>query len=78
MVPPPGELSDGMESTEKEIIIRADLKKAGFSSARLKFTNILSLEEEPEVMKLTSQQLREGIAMKVKYPDGLIYLVEKK
>jgi len=78
VVPPPGELSDGLESTEKEIIIRADLKKAGFSSARVKLTNMLSLEEEPEILKLTSQQLRDGISMNVKYPDGLIYLVEKK
>ncbi|MFZ5981246.1 MAG: beta-galactosidase, partial [Candidatus Zixiibacteriota bacterium] len=78
VVPPPGELSDGLESSEKEIIVRVDLKKAGFSSPRIKLTNIFSSEEEPEVLKLTAQQLHDGIAMKVKYPDGLIYLVEKK
>jgi beta-galactosidase len=77
VVPPPGELSDGFEATSKEIIVRADLKKAGFSSARLKLTNILS-EGENEVIKTTSLQLRDGISLNVNFPDGMIFLVEKR
>ena len=77
VVPPPGELSDGFEAKSKEIIIRGDLKKGGFTSARVKLTNILS-EEENEVIKTTSQELSEGIPLNVNFPDGMIFLVEKR
>ena len=78
VVPPPGALSDGFEGANKEIIIQADLKKSGFSAARLKLTNILSEEENPQIIKTTSKELREGIPLRVSYPDGLIFLVERR
>ena len=77
VVPPPGELSDGFEGSGKDIIIQADLRKLGFSSARVKLTNILA-GEEGEVIKTTSKELRDGIPLAVSYPDGLIFLVEKR
>jgi hypothetical protein len=77
VVPPPGELSDSFEAREKEIIVRADLKELGFSSANLKLTNILA-GEGAEPIKTTSKDLKEGMPFKVMYPDGLIFLVEKR
>lgn len=77
VAPPPGELSDGFESEEKEIIIRADLKKAGFKSAKVKLTNIFA-EEEEAPLKLTMKELQQGIPLKIKFPDGMIFIVEKK
>ncbi|MCP4685088.1 MAG: hypothetical protein GY867_06510 [bacterium] len=75
--PPPGELSDGFESPRKEIIVRADLRQAGFSSARLKLTNILD-GEEAEPINTTAKELRVGIPLDIEFPDGLVFLVEKR
>ncbi len=77
VVPPPGELSDGFETRQKEIIIRADLKEMGFNAATVKLSNVLS-GETPEIIKTTSKDLKEGIPLKVLFPDGMIFLVEKK
>ncbi|RKX27182.1 MAG: hypothetical protein DRP45_01645 [Candidatus Zixiibacteriota bacterium] len=77
VVPPPGNLSDGFEATRREVIVRADLRKAGFSSAKLKLTNIMD-GEEAEPIKITAKDLRLGIPMEVDFPDGLIFLVEKR
>ncbi|PWB71847.1 hypothetical protein C3F09_07390, partial [candidate division GN15 bacterium] len=77
VAPPPGELSDGFESRRKEVIIKADLKELGFSAANLKLTNIMS-GEQGEVMKIASKDLKEGMPMKLSYPDGLVFLVEKR
>jgi beta-galactosidase len=78
VVPPPGELSDGMEVGSKDIIVQIDLKKCGFSAAKVKLTNLLEDPEETKPIKTTAKDLREGMAMQVSYPDGLIYLVEKR
>jgi len=75
--PPPGELSDGFESPRKEIIVRADLRPAGFSAARLKLTNILE-GEEAEPIKTTAKELRVGIPLDIEFPDGKVFLVEKR
>ena len=77
VAPPPGELSDGFESEEKEIIIKADLKKAGFKSPKLKLTNIFADEEEAP-LKLIAKDLQQGIPLKIKFPDGIIFIVEKR
>ena len=77
VVPPPGELSDGFEATEKEIIIKADMRKLGISSASLKLLNILEGEEAVPI-KTTSKELREGMALRTSYPDGMIFLVSKR
>jgi beta-galactosidase len=77
VVPPPGELSDGMESSRKEIIVQADLKPFGMTSARLKLTNLLEGEETTPI-KTTAKELKVGMPLEVSYPDGLIFLVEKR
>jgi hypothetical protein len=77
VAPPPGELSDGLEAREKEIIFKIDLKELGFNSAQVKMTNILA-GEHGEVIKTTAKDLKEGMPLRIKYPDGIIFLVEKK
>ncbi len=77
VIPPPGELSDGMEVRRKEIIIQADLKAGGMNAPKLKLTNMLD-GEEAEPIKTTQKELKAGLAIEVDYPDGLIFLVEKR
>lgn len=77
VAPPPGELSDGFETGSKEIIIKADLKSLGFKAAKLKLTNLFDDEEDPPI-KLTAKELQGGIPLKIQYPDGMIFLVEKR
>ncbi len=86
VVPPPGELSDGLESRGKQVIIRADLRSSGFSAAKIRLTNILETPPEPPEegepidisIKTTAKELRIGIPLEVDYPDGCILLVEKR
>jgi beta-galactosidase GanA len=78
VVPPPGELSDGYEARRKEIIIRADLRQAGFTAAKIKLTNLLEDPETVQPIKTTAKDLRTGMPLQVEYPDGIIYLVEKR
>jgi len=78
VAPPPGELSDGFEASDKEIIIRADLKQMGMKAVKLKLTDLFGDPEEPTVIKTTAKDLAEGISMKISFPDGLVYLVEKR
>ncbi len=77
VVPPPGELSDGFEAPHKEIIIRGDLRQAGFGAAKLRLTNMLE-GEETKPIRITAKDLRCGVPLEVDYPDGLIFLVEKR
>ncbi|HUV30543.1 MAG TPA: beta-galactosidase [Acidobacteriota bacterium] len=77
VVPPPGELSDGLDSQRKEVIVQADLKRLGFSAAKLKLTNILQ-GEEAKPIRTTAHDLKVGMPLEVDYPDGLIFLVEKR
>lgn len=77
-LPPRGELSDSYEPGEKEVIIRVELKKFGFTGTRVKLTNLLSEAEEPEVIKSSVKELQDGISLQMHYPDGAIYLVEKR
>ena len=77
VAPPAGELSDGFEAGEKEIIIKADLRAAGFKSANLRLTNVFAGEEDKPV-KMTAKELRDGIPLTIQYPDGLIFAVDKR
>jgi hypothetical protein len=78
VVPPPGELSDGLEAKRKEIIIQADLRDIGFTSAKVKLTNLLEDPETVAPIKTTTKDLRNGIPLEVDYPDGIAFLVEKR
>jgi beta-galactosidase len=75
--PPPGELSDGFEATRKEIIVKADLKKAGFKAPKLKLTDLFA-GEEAKPLRVTAKELQEGIPLTVNCPDGIIFLVERR
>ena len=77
VAPPPGELSDGFEATKKEIIIKANLKKAGFKAPRLKLTDLFG-GEEAQPLKTTARELEEGIALPINIPDGIVFLVERR
>jgi hypothetical protein len=75
--PPPGELSDGIEAATKEVIIKANLRKTGFKSPKLKLTDLFA-GEEAKPIRLTAKELEEGIPLTINCPDGLIYLVERR
>jgi hypothetical protein len=77
VVPPPGELSDALESGRKQIIIQADLKALGFAAANLKLTDIM-LGEGAEPIKTTAADLKDGLPLEVEYPDGRVFLVERR
>jgi len=77
VAPPPGELSDGFERRRKEIIVKADLKTAGFKAPRLKLTNLFD-REEGKPIKTTARELKDGIPLQISFPDGYIFLVERR
>ena len=77
VVPPPGELSDGLETGRKEIIIQVDLKAFGFSAANVKLTNLFGGEENKPI-RTTARELKAGLPLEVEYPDGCIFLVERR
>jgi len=77
VAPPPGELSDGFEPTQKEIIIKANLRKAGFKAPKLKLTDLFGGEED-KPLRITAKELEEGIALNIRVPDGIIFLVERR
>ncbi|NOY88140.1 MAG: hypothetical protein GXO93_01965 [FCB group bacterium] len=77
VAPPPGELSDGLEAKKKEIIIKADLKAAGFKATNLKLTNLFNGEEDSP-LKITAKELKEGIPLEIQFPDGMLFVVDKR
>ena len=76
VAPPPGELAVLADTASRELVISADLRKAGLSSAKFKVKDLLASEETP-AMKITADNLRRGISMNITYPDGQILLFEK-
>ena len=77
VAPPPGQLSDGLEAAEKEVVIQIDLKKAGFTAARVKLTNILE-GEQAVAIKTTAKDLKAGLPLRLSFPDGCVFLVQKR
>jgi hypothetical protein len=75
--PPAGELAALSDTTSREVVIRVNLRKAGIASARIKMVNLLA-GEEAEPIKITSDNLRKGLALPVDFPDGAIYMIEKR
>jgi len=78
VAPPPGELSDGLESGAREVIIKADLKLAGMKAAKLKLTNMFDDPEESTPLKILSKELKAGIPLDIQFPDGMVFLVERR
>jgi beta-galactosidase len=77
VAPPPGQLSDGLEAARKEVIVQADLRQAGFSGAKVKLTSILEPLEETKPIRVTAKELRSGLVLPIRFPDGMIFRVEK-
>jgi hypothetical protein len=77
VAPPPGELPSSANTSSRNVIVRIDLRKIGILSAGIKVTDLMADEETPPV-KLSSENLRKGMAVKVDFPDGRIFLVEKR
>ena len=77
VAPPPGELSDGLEAAEKEVIVQLDLRKFGFTAAQVKLTDLLAGEQAVPI-KTTAKDLRAGIPLRLHFPDGYIFLVQKR
>jgi hypothetical protein len=77
VAPPPGELSGGFEAGHKNIIIQADLKKLGFKGTNIKLTSLFE-DEEAKPIKTTIKDLKQGLSLDIKFPDGMAYLVEKR
>jgi beta-galactosidase len=77
VAPPPGELSDGYEAALKQVIVKADLRQAGFKSPKVRLTNLFD-DEEVQPMRTTLKELKDGIALDIQFPDGIIYQVAKR
>ncbi len=77
VAPPAGELSDGIERGSKEVIIKVDLKAAGYNSPRLKLTNLFN-REESKPLRISTKELKDGIQLPVNFPDGYIFLIERR
>jgi hypothetical protein len=77
VAPPPGELSDGYEAASKQVIVKADLRQAGFKSPKVRLANLFD-EEEVQPIKTTLKELKDGIALDIQFPDGIIYQVSKR
>jgi len=77
VAPPPGELSSMADTSTREVVVRVDLRKVGIVSAKIKMTDLMAGEEE-QAVTLASDNLRRGITINVDFPDGRMFLFEKK
>lgn len=75
--PPTGQLTERVETHDRDVFFRVDLKKIGLKFPKIKVTDILESEEIP-ALKITSAALASGIEIRISYPDGKILLVEKR
>jgi Glycosyl hydrolases family 35 len=77
VAPPAGELSDAFHASKREVIIRVDLKDFCSKTASLKLVDILS-PDGAEPIKVTAKELKDGIPLEIRIPDGYIFVVEKR
>jgi hypothetical protein len=76
LAPPAGELGDATDIRFKEILLKVDLRKAGFRGTRIKLIDQFADEEEPPI-KTTVDEIKHGIMMNIAFPDAKIFTVEK-
>lgn len=76
LAPPAGELGDATDIRHKEILLKVDLRKAGFKGVRIKLVDQFAEEEAPPI-KTTVDELKNGIPLDIEFPDGKIFLVDK-
>jgi hypothetical protein len=77
IAPPAGELSSAVDGGQREVIIQVDLKKLGFTATNIKMTNIFD-GEAAVPLKSSAKELADGISITMNYPDGYLYLIEKR
>jgi len=78
VAPPPGEMGERVETRDRDVFIRVDLKKIGFKSPNIKIHDLLDATEPPPALKVTSADLADGIPLRISYPDGKILVIEKR
>jgi beta-galactosidase len=76
LAPPAGELGDATDLRFKQILLKVDLRKAGFKGTKIKLVDQFADEEDPPI-KTTVDELKNGIAFDIGFPDGKIFTVEK-
>ena len=76
LAPPPGELADATDIRTKDILLKVDLRKAGFKGTRLQLTDQFA-EEGALPIKTSVDELKSGISLTIGFPDARILLVEK-
>ncbi|NMC44703.1 MAG: hypothetical protein GYA46_12360, partial [candidate division Zixibacteria bacterium] len=76
LAPPAGELRDATDVRSKEILLKVDLRRLGYKGAKIKLVDQFADEETPPI-KTTVDDLKNGISLKMDFPDGKILLVEK-
>jgi len=76
LAPPAGELGDASDIRHKEILLKVDLRQAGFRGTRIKLVDQFA-DEEAEPIKTTVDELKNGIVLDIEFPDGKIFAVEK-
>ncbi|UCD17394.1 MAG: beta-galactosidase [Candidatus Zixiibacteriota bacterium] len=77
VAPPPDELPSIADASPREVVIRVDLRKVGIPSAKVKMKDLLA-GEEAQAVTLTSDNLRRGITVDIDFPDGRVFLFQKK
>jgi len=76
LAPPAGELEDATDIRLKEVLLKVDLRKAGFKGAKIKLVDQFA-DEEAAPIKTTVDELKNGIILNISFPDGKIFTVEK-
>jgi len=77
MAPPAGDLDDVVDVRKKEVILKVDLRRFGFKGVKIKLVDQFA-DEETKPIATTVDELKNGIAMDLEFPDGKILLVQKK
>ncbi len=77
LAPPAGDLSDATDIRHKEILLKVDLRKLGFKGTRVRLVDQLA-EAEAAPIKTSVDELKNGISIDLEFPDGKVFLIEKK
>ncbi len=77
LAPPAGDLGDATEFRTKSVLLKVDLRQAGYKGTRIVLRDQFDGEED-EPIKTTVDELKNGITFEIEFPDAKIFLVEKK
>jgi len=76
LAPPAGELDDATDIRCKEILLKIDLRKIGFRGTKIKLVDQFA-DEEAAPLITSVDELKNGIALDIGFPDARIFSVEK-